>query len=152
MRWSRSRTLAVGGLAAGALAALAAVLAALSAPAPGVAVAKAATATIRTRTVQFRDARVVVQARPHHLTCFLVSKRGCLKRFRADQIGFAVSDTGVGGIAGANVRAVIVRLTRHGTVWATMHDGAFYAAIPGGYVARRVVKVLKDGSRRSFNA
>lgn len=152
MRWSRSRTLAVGGLAAGAVAALAAVLAALSASTPGIAVAKAASATIRTRTVQFGDARVIVQSRPHHLTCFVASKRGCLKRFGADQIGFAVSEAGVGGIAGANVRAVIVRLTRHGTVWATLQDGAFYAAIPRGYVARRVVKVLKDGSRESFGA
>jgi hypothetical protein len=35
-------------------------------------------------------------------------------------------------------------------VWADLRDGAFYARIPAAYRARAVVKVLKDGSRRSF--
>jgi hypothetical protein len=48
------------------------------------------------------------------------------------------------------VRAVIVRLTSRGTVWATLKDGAFYAAVPKGHNVRAVVKVLAGGQRQSF--
>jgi hypothetical protein len=45
---------------------------------------------------------------------------------------------------------VIVKLTRRGTVWATLRDGVFYADVPMAYRVRTVVKVLRDGSRRAF--
>jgi hypothetical protein len=66
------------------------------------------------------------------------------------EIGYTVSPRGIGGVAGADVRAVIVKLTRRGTVWATLRDGVFYADVPPAYRVRSVVKVLRDGSRKAF--
>jgi hypothetical protein len=45
---------------------------------------------------------------------------------------------------------VIVKLTRRGTVWATLRDGVFYADVPSAYRVRAVVKLLRDGSRKTF--
>jgi hypothetical protein len=45
---------------------------------------------------------------------------------------------------------VIVRLTKKGTVWTTMRRGTFFALVPKGYNVRAVVKVLDDGTRKSF--
>jgi hypothetical protein len=152
-----SRALAVGSLAAGLAAALSAILSGLGARTAVVAQANAADATISTRSVAFGHSRVRVQSRPSGRTCFSVMRgtstvaRSCASRIRSDQIAVASSRYAVGGLAGANVRAVIVKLTRKGTVWATLHRGAFYAEVPKRHAARAVVKVLRDGSRRSFS-
>jgi hypothetical protein len=155
MTWSRSRTLALAGLAAGTAALLLAVLLAFGSEQQTIAVAKAADATIVSRTVHIGTSRVTIRVLPGG-TCFTihdgVSTHSCPKRLGAAEIGFAVTPHGVGGIAGRDVRAVIVRLTRKGTVWATLDNGAFYARFPEGYRARSVVKVLRDGSRRAFKA
>lgn len=156
MRKSQSRIFAVGALAAGTAAGLAAVVAALGAPAPTVSQAKAADATITYHSVSFGHGSVGVQRRPGGLLCFTVRKgsstvaRSCTRGVYRGQIEYASSRYAVGGLAGAGVHAVIVRLTRKGTVWATIRDGAFYAAVPKGYNVRAVVKVLGDGSRTSF--
>ena len=152
MRWTRTRVLAVGGLATGTAAALVAVLAALGAPTQGVA---AAQATLTARTVAFGPARVDVRRLPNGTVCYRVtesagSSRSCRARIGADEIGFTVSPRGIGGVAGPNVRAVIVKLTRFGTTWATIRDGVFYADIPPAYLSRSVIKVLRDGSRKAF--
>jgi hypothetical protein len=152
MRWSRNRVLAVGGLAAGAAAAAVAVLSALGAPAQGVA---AAQATVTSRTVSFGPSHVVVRVLPDRSVCYRVvesagSSHACRARIRVNEIGYTVSPRGIGGVAGANVRAVIVKLTRHGTVWATLQDGVFYAEVPVAYRMRAVIKVLRDGSRHTF--
>jgi hypothetical protein len=152
MRWSRNRVLAVGGLAAGAAAALVAVLAALGAPAQGVA---AAQATVTSRTVTFGPSRVVVRKLPDGTVCYRViesagSSHACRARLRVNEIGYTVSPRGIGGVAGANVRAVVAKLTRHGTVWTTLRDGVFYADVPIAYRVRAVIKVLRDGSRKAF--
>ncbi len=144
--------LAVGGLATGVAAALFAVLGALGTPAQGVA---AAQATVTTRTVAFGPSRVAVQQLPNGSVCYRVTEsagtaRACRARLRVNEIGYAVSPRGIGGVAGANVRAVIVKLTRYGTVWATLRDGAFYADVPSAYQVRTVIKVLRDGSRKTF--
>jgi hypothetical protein len=76
--------------------------------------------------------------------------RSCTSKLAADQIAYASSRYAVGGVAGSDVRAVIVRLTKKGTVWATLRRGTFYAAVPAGHAVRTVVKVLTDGSRTSF--
>ena len=73
-------------------------------------------------------------------------------RVAAGGDGFAVTPHGVGGVAGAKVQAVIVRLTRKGTVWAELENGAFYAKFPKGYKARAIVKVMRDGTRHAFKA
>ena len=44
-----------------------------------------------------------------------------------------------------------MRLTKGGTVWAKLQRGAFYTALPAGYEARRVIKVLAGGSRQTFH-
>lgn len=151
MHWTRGRALAVGGLSAGTAAAVAAVLTALAAPAQGVPPA----AKKASRTVSFGHAAVVVQVLPTGTVCYRVTEhsgtaRSCRSRIGAGEIGFAVSPRAIGGVAGDEVRAVIVKLTRRGTVWATVRDGAFYADVPLAYRVRAVVKVLRDGSRKAF--
>jgi hypothetical protein len=153
MQWNRGRSLAVGGLCAGGFAALVAVLTALSAPASsGV---KGAQATVTSQTTAFGPARVAVQLLPGGTVCYRVSEstgssRACRSRVGAGEIGFTTTPSGIGGVAGSDVRAVIVKLTRHGTVWATLRGGAFYADVPLAYRVRAVVKVLRDGTRKTF--
>jgi hypothetical protein len=152
MQWNRGRSLAVGGLAAGTAAALVAVLTALSAPASGV---QAAQATVTSHSATFGAARVTVQALPGGIVCYRVTEstgtsRSCRSGVGAGEIGFALSPRGIGGVAGSDVRGVIVKLTRRGTVWATLRDGVFYADVPLAYRVRAVVKVLRDGSRKTF--
>jgi hypothetical protein len=144
--------MAVGGLAAGTVAGLIAVLSALSSPASGV---RGAQATQTSRTTTFGHARVVVQARPAGIVCYRViesagTSRSCSSKLAASEIGFTVSPRGIGGVAGGDVRAVIVKLTRRGTVWATLRDGVFYADVPHAYRVRAVIKVLRDGTRKAF--
>lgn len=153
MQWNRGRALAVGGLAAGTAAGLVAVLAALAASGSGVQAAQASSTAAR--STAFGAARVTVQVLPTGTVCYRVveasgSARACRSRIGAAEIGFAVSPHGVGGVAGRDVRAVIVKLTRHGTVWATLQNGTFYADVPPAYLVRAVVKVLRDGSRKAF--
>jgi hypothetical protein len=156
MRHSRSRYFAVGGLAAGTAAGLAALFAALGAPAPTVPQANAADATITYRSVAFGHGGVGVQQRPGGLLCFTVNvgsstvARSCTGGLNPDQIEYASSRYAVGGLLGAEVRAVIVRLTSRGTVWAKLKNGAFYAAVPKGHNVRAVVKVLAGGKRQRF--
>jgi hypothetical protein len=133
-----------------------AILAALGAPTPTLSQAKAADATITYRSVSFGHGRVGVQKRPAGLLCFTVDvgsstvARSCTGVLDPDQIEYASSRYAVGGLHGTDVRAVIVRLTKRGTVWATLKDGAFYAAVPKGHNVRAVVKVLVGGKRQSF--
>lgn len=156
MRRSRSRLFAVGGLAAGTAAALAAIFAALGVPTPTLSQAKAADTTIAYHPVSFGHGSVGVRKRPGGLICFTVNvgsstvARSCTGALAADQIEYASSRFAVGGLNGASVRAVIVRLTRRGTVWATLKGGAFYAAVPPGHNVRAVVKVLAGGKRQAF--
>jgi len=142
----------VAAIAAGA----AAVLLALGASTGAVTPAKAATPGFGSRSVAFGNGRVVLRMQTNSLGCFRVVvgsstvARSCSSSLAADQIAYASSRYAVGGIAGSGVRAVIVRLTRKGTVWGTLRRGTFYAAVPSGYNVRAVVKVLTDGSRTSF--
>ena len=48
------------------------------------------------------------------------------------------------------MRSVIVKLTKKGTVWATLRRGTFYADVPKAHGPREVVKVLAGGARRTF--
>jgi hypothetical protein len=152
-----SRALAIGSLAAAIAAGVAAVLSALGAPNASVAPASAAApADLGSRSVAFGKARVVLRMRTSTLGCFRVFvgsstvARSCVSSLAPRQIAYASSRHAVGGVAGSDVRAVIVRLTKKGTVWATMRRGTFYAAVPAGHDVRAVVKVLADGSRTSF--
>jgi hypothetical protein len=157
-RW-RGRIFAVGGLAAGAAAGVAAIVAALGASTTQtVSQAEAADVTITHHSVSFGHDSVGVQTRPGGLLCFTVNRgsstvaRSCTHPVGRGQIEYASSRWAIGGLAGRDVRAVIVRLTRKGTVWAQLRNGAFYARIPDGYGVRAVVKVLRDGSRTTFVA
>jgi hypothetical protein len=152
MHRSRDRLLVIGGLAAGAAAAAVAVLSALGSPAQGVA---AAEATITSRTVAFGPSRVVVRVLPSGTICYRVvesagSSHACRARVRVNDVGYTISPRGIGGVAGANVRAVVAKLSRRGTVWTTLRDGVFYADVPPAHRVRAVIKVLRDGSRRTF--
>jgi hypothetical protein len=151
-----SRALAVGSLAAAVAAGAAAVMSALGSTDASVARASAATSPpAGARTVAFPNGRVVVQPRGT-LTCFRVTRgsstvgRSCAPHLADGEISYASSRYAVGGLAGADVRAVIVRLTGKGTVWATLRRGTFYAQVPAAHNVRAVVKVLRDGTRTSF--
>ena len=147
----------LGSVAAAIAAGAAAVLSALAAPSESVAPAKAAApVALGSRSVAFGNGRVVLRMRTRSLGCFRVAvgsstvARSCASSLAPDQIAYASSRYAVGGVAGNAVRAVIVRLTKGGTVWATLRRGTFYAAVPDGYNVRAVVKVLSNGSRTSF--
>jgi hypothetical protein len=156
MRRVGRRALALASLAAAVAAGTAAVLSALGAPSATVSPAKAADAPLTSRSVAYGHSRVVVRVRPNGRICFLVNHgsstvaRSCSSGLAADEIGYASSRTAVGGIAGAHVRAVIVKLTNKGTVWATLRRGTFYADVPKAHEPRAVVKVLAAGARRTF--
>lgn len=156
MRRSRSRLFVVGGLALGVAAGLGAIVTALGAPTSAISQAKAAEATITYHPVTFGHDSIGVQHRPGGLLCFTVNKgsstvaRSCTSSVYGGRIEYASSRYAVGGLAGPDVHAVIVRLTRKGTVWAKLKDGAFLAEVPRGYNVRAVVKVLADGSKTSF--
>jgi hypothetical protein len=156
LRQNRDRVLAVGALGLSLAAALVAVASGLGAHPSQIGAAKAAAATLTRHDVQFEQAQVRVEHRPNGLSCATVTDgsspaRSCLGKLGAQGITYAVTANGVGGLAGSDVQAVIVRLTRKGTVWATIRDGAFYAAVPLAYRPRRVIKVLRDGSRHGFS-
>jgi hypothetical protein len=147
----------LGAVAAAIAAGTAAVLSALGAPTASVSPAKAAApVSLGSRSVAFGSGRVVLLMRTSSLGCFRVVvgsstvARSCTSRLAANQIAYASSRYAVGGVAGGDVRGVIVRLTQKGTVWATLRRGTFYAAVPAGHNVRSVVKVLNDGSRTSF--
>jgi hypothetical protein len=112
-------------------------------------------AAVTSQSVAFGHSRVVVRMQSG-LACFRVQHgrstvaRSCAPHLQPDEIGYATSRDAVGGVAGSGVRAVIVRLTKKGTVWATMRRGTFYADVPRAYDIRAVVKVLRDGTRRAF--
>ena len=148
----RRRVLALLAFSVGTAAGLFAVLSALDAPASGV---ESGQATLSSRTVQFGPAQMVVRVLPSGIVCYRVieasgSSHACRKSVRSNEIGYTVAPRAIGGVAGANVRAVIVKLTRRGTVWATLRDGAFYADVRAPYRVRAVIKVLRDGSRKTF--
>ena len=154
MTWNRSRTLSLGGLAAGAAALLVAVLSAFGGSETSA--VQAASATISSHTVRIGQATVAIRVLPSG-ACYTVRDRegsahACPATVAADELSFVLTQHGVGGIAGAGVAAVIVRLSHRGTVWATLRDGGFYAALPPGHRVRAVVKVLRDGSRTAFPA
>jgi hypothetical protein len=142
------RALAVSSLAAAVAAGLVAVLDGLGSSPASLTAAHAATGT---RSVDFKGTQITLRSGPGARTCASFDGvEACALRLTADQIVYASAPTGLGGAAGANVRAVIVKLSRKGTVWADLSDGAFYARIPPAYRTRAVVKVLRDGSRRTF--
>ncbi|HET7130350.1 MAG TPA: hypothetical protein VFJ93_14855 [Gaiellaceae bacterium] len=152
------RALALGSLAAAIAAGAAAVLSGLGAPSTTVTPAEAAAPVgLGSRSVPFGNGRVVLVMRTSSLGCFRVTlgsstvARSCVSAsLGPTEIAYASSRYAVGGVAGSDVRAVIVRLTKKGTVWATMRRGTFYAAVPAKHNVRAVVKVLRDGSRKSF--
>jgi hypothetical protein len=151
------RALALVSFAAAIAAGAAAVLSGLGAPSATVTPARAAAPVgLGSRSVAFGTGRVVLRMRTGSLGCFRVDRgsstvaRSCVSSLGPAQIAYASSRYAVGGVAGSDVHAVIVKLTNKGTVWATLRRNAFYAEVPAGHDVRAVVKVLGDGSRTSF--
>ena len=105
--------------------------------------------------MSFGPARVAVHVLPSGIVCYRViessgSSHGCRAGVRANEIGYTVAPRAIGGVAGSQVRAVIVKMSRRGTTWTTLRDGVFYADIPEAYRVRAAIKVLRDGTRKSF--
>src|SRR5512146_539964 len=126
------RALVLASVATAVAAGAAAVLSALGGPTAAVTPAQASTPLgLGSRSVAFGNGRVVVRMRTISLGCFRVVvgsstvARSCTPALAADQIAYASSRYAVGGLAGSAVRAVIVRLTKKGTVWASLRRGTF---------------------------
>jgi hypothetical protein len=82
--------------------------------------------------------------------------RACVKHLRAAEIAFVVGTRHtrqqmIAGLAGDRVARVFVRLTPRRTWTPRRVDGAFFGYVPVRYQVAAVVKVLDDGSRRSFD-
>jgi hypothetical protein len=152
-----NRVLVFGAFAAAIAAACFAVASALHhADRPPLAAAEAAQATVSAGTVRFGHDRVVTTVKPGGLACIRVLKgsstvaKACFGALAPQAIVYASSKQAIGGRAGPQVKAVIVRLTGKRTVWAQLERGAFYTTIPKGRRATNVVKVLTNGTRTSF--
>jgi len=155
----RSRALALGGLLAGLAGVVVALASALGAQtgAHGVAATEATRVQPVTHDVRVAGVAIAVTRRPNGSVCFKApSVAACAAHLRADEIGYATAHrdgrVALAGVAGPEVRAVIARLTRRGTVWPALHGGAFYAVFPHGFKLRALVKVLVGGRRVSFRA
>ena len=154
MHRSATRALALVAFAGGVTALLFAVLSALGAPSTGVGRADAG-ATQQSRSVAFGHRRITVRVQTDGSSCFdvwdgAVKTHACVPGLGAAEIRYAVGRHAVGGIAGDDVTAVILKLTHRGTVWATLRRGAFYADVPASHRVRAVVKVLRGGSRETL--
>jgi hypothetical protein len=151
-RW-RGRVLTLLAVSAAAAAAYLAVHSGLNAGATG-GTAKAAGA--RPHTTKYGPSTVLVTATSSGVVCYRViepsgSSHGCRLPVKASEMAYTVSPRAIGGVVGSDVRAVIVKLTRRGTKWATLRDGTFYADVPVPYRVRAVIKVLRGGARERFD-
>lgn len=155
---SRSRALVFGGLAAGAAGVFIAVASALGAPTTsGVAAAQATRLQTVTHTVRIDGTRVKVTTKPSGSVCYSApGVSGCAASLADGQLSYATGHAGkrvvLAGVAGRGVKGVIARLSRKGTVWPTLHDGAFYTVLPHGHRLTGIVKVLAGGHRVAFKA
>jgi hypothetical protein len=154
---SRSRALVFGGLAAAAVGVFIAVALAFSAATTsGVAAAQAVRLQTVRRTVHIDGHAVIVTTKPSGSVCFTGPHvSGCAASLADTQLAYATGKLGsrmvLAGVAGPNVKAVIARLSRKGTVWPTLHTGAFYAVLPHGRRLTSIVKVLSGGRRVAFH-
>jgi hypothetical protein len=140
-------------VSAAAAAAYLAVHSGLNAGATGRTARAAAT---KPHTTSFGPSKVLVTGLPSGVVCYRViepsgSSHGCRKPVKASEMAYTVSPHAIGGVVGSDVRAVIVKLTRRGTKWATIRDGTFYADVPIPYRVRAVIKVLRGGTRERFD-
>jgi hypothetical protein len=152
MHRTKGRVLTFLAIAAAAAAAYLAVHSGLNAGATGGGAKTAA----RPHTTMFGPSSVLVTGHPSGVVCYRViepngSSHACRPAVKPTEIGYTVSPRAIGGVAGSKVTAVIVKLTRRGTKWATLRDGVFYADVPIPYRVRAVIKVLRGGTRERFN-
>jgi hypothetical protein len=152
MHRTRGRVLTLFAVSAAGAAAYLAVHSGLNAGATG----GADKARTRSHSTSFGPSTVLVTGRPSGVVCYRViepsgSSHGCRPPVKASEIAYTVSPRAIGGVAGADVTAVIVKLTRRGTKWATIRDGVFYADVPVPYRVRAVIKVLRGGTRERFD-
>jgi hypothetical protein len=160
MRRGVTRAVAVGAFGAGVAAGVAVVVDAVGDGAPLEGGVAAVAATQTTHTVRFGRTSVDRTARPDGSVCFVVRRasfrrQSCLRGAGPQTIGYLVArrSTGqivVGGVAGAQVRAVRVRLHPPGTIPAPLRFGTFFVAIPPGRAPAAVVKVLRGGGAQAF--
>lgn len=153
---SRERGLVFGALCAVILAAVFAVTGALGSSTASSGVAGARATLVSASSVRIDGATIAV-TRQGSGACYRGPRvSGCASTLTANQISYATGRDGkrvvIAGVAGREVRAVIARLSRGGTVWPKLEGGVFYAVLPRGYRLRSLVKVLAGGRRVSFPA
>jgi len=148
--------LVFGALAAGAAGVAIAVGSALGASTTsGVAAAEVVRVQTVSHVVHIDGARITVTTKPNGSVCYSApSVKSCASSLADSQLSYATGHAGkrvvVAGVAGKDVKAVIARLSRKGTVWPTLRNGAFYAVFPRGYRLTSIVKVLAGGRRVAF--
>ena len=121
----------------------------------GVAAANATRLHTVTHVVRIDGNRITMTSKPSGAVCYSApGAKGCAARLTDAQLSYATGHSGkrivLTGVAGPRVKAVIARLSHKGTVWPTLHDGAFYALLPRGYKLTSIVKVLAGGRRIAF--
>lgn len=147
-----------GGLAAGAAGVFVAVSSGLgAATTSGVAAAEAVRVQTVKHTVHIDGTAVRVTKKPSGAVCFTAPHAAdCAPRLGSTQLAYATGRDGrrvvLAGVAGPGVKAVIARLSKKGTVWPKLSDGAFYAVLPAHHRLTGIVKVLAGGRRVTFKA
>ena len=128
-----------------------------SADTEGVAAAQAVQVQTIRHAVHVGGTTVRGTEKPSGAVCFAAPHASaCASTLGASQLSYATGHSGarvvLAGVAGSSVKGVIARLTQKGTVWPTLHDGAFYVVLPRGHRLTSIVKVLAGGRRISFRA
>ena len=158
VRFTGSRVLVFGGLAACAAGIFMAISSALGAgTTSGVAAAQAVRLHTVHATVTIDGVAVHLTTKPSGSVCYSAPHvSACASSLADSQLAYATGRAGsrvvLAGVAGASVKAVIARLTHKGTVWPTLRSGTFYAVLPHGYRLASIVKVLAGGRRVAFKA
>jgi hypothetical protein len=124
-------------------------------PTSGVAAAQAVRLQTVRHSIQIDGSVVRVISKPSGAVCYSAPHAsGCASILGDSQLSYATGKAGkrivLVGVAGADVKAVIARLSRDGTIWPKLRSGAFYAVLPKGYRLRAIVKVLAGGRRVTF--
>jgi hypothetical protein len=122
---------------------------------------------VTSHTVVVVGVRIVIRRSSSGVVCYEALRphvqhpysalASCVLGFPPRAISFVIASRHTGqqmlaGIAGPGVGDVFARLVPQRIFRPAMKEGAFFGFVPNGYRVRAIVKVLKDGTRRTFVA
>jgi hypothetical protein len=117
------------------------------------------------RTVLVGGVQIRIETDPNQEVCYEALRpgvvhmhtalRACVKHLRAREIAFVIATRHtrqqmIAGLTGKRVAKMFVQLTPRRTWAPKRRNGAFFGYVPVGYTILAVVKVLDDGTHRSF--